>query len=203
MKRCPIRHVLSSICENTILGSSIKGIEKPFEISPEMFLDFAEADLQSALSHRFVNALSNIRRALDSQVASILHTLGIGTLGLDFPQKIDILDRVGLISPKILLRINHSRNLLEHEFVNPSPENVLRALDTVSVFIAYTDARLLKFRDEIIFIGAAVRSVKVFDGFVEIWLDGNKGKESITIREPEQCYFEVLKWMIQVSNEWW
>lgn len=197
-----IEHVLSILFnyEDSLLGSSIKGLSRPFDLTPSSFLKFAELDLQSELPHKFVNALSNAKRAIDCQIECILTTTGIKLTDIDFPEKLNILNEIGLMSPALLQKINRERNLLEHEFVNPTPEKVSDALDVATLFISYTNAKMQKFRDEILFDSGIV-GINVFDGYVLIRLDDNGN--SITLEHPNQYYFPALKWLIQVSNEWW
>ena len=41
-----------------------------------------------------------------------------------FPKKIEALTRLGILAPRILNKINRTRNLLEHEFTKPNDEQV-------------------------------------------------------------------------------
>ena len=129
--------------------SSWDSVPIPFEITPEEFLRYAETDLEATLPHRFVNALSNTKRALDCQLDSILDALGLyetsRTQRWGFPAKLRILEDIGMVTPRILSKINRMRNLLEHEYQSPSPESVDDALDTASIFVAYTNSLLRRF----------------------------------------------------------
>ncbi|MBK9008047.1 MAG: hypothetical protein IPM31_13780 [Anaerolineae bacterium] len=125
----------------------------PFEISPNHFLSFAENDLASKLPHKYVNALANIKRALDCQVLSIFLSLGMPTkkikkLGLE--RKLQIIQKLGLVSPRILNKVTAVRNLMEHEFTNPDKETVIDMKDVISLFIAYTDTIMMNFSDEVV-----------------------------------------------------
>lgn len=62
----------------------------------------------------------------------------------NFPKKIDFLNSVGIISPRILTKINRRRNLLEHEYKNPNEEEVEDALDIAILFINYTNKYLYR-----------------------------------------------------------
>ena len=53
------------------------------------------------------------------------------------------MNNVGIISPRILKRINQKRNFLEHEYKNPEKEQVDDALDVATLFIAYTEKFLV------------------------------------------------------------
>lgn len=116
-------------------------IETGFEISPNEFLRFGEYDLNANYDHHLVNSLSNTKRAIDSQLDSLLIGLGLSERATKwhFPPKVTYLNNVGIISPRILNKINKKRNLLEHEYKNPSIEEVEDALDIAKLFINYTN----------------------------------------------------------------
>lgn len=119
-------------------------IETSFDISPREFLRFAEYDLNANYSHHLVNSLSNTKRAIDSQLDSLLIGFGLSQRAAkwNFPTKVDYLNRVGILSPRILNKINKKRNLLEHEYKNPSIEEVEDALDIAGLFVNYTNKYL-------------------------------------------------------------
>jgi len=118
-------------------------IKTTFEIKSHDFLEFAEKDLESEYKHQHINALSNAKRSLDCQVETLLIGFGMYKLckkmNWNFPQKIEILNELGILSPRILSKINKTRNLMEHEFVNPNSEQVEDFIDVVSLFLAATD----------------------------------------------------------------
>jgi hypothetical protein len=124
-------------------------VEKPFSIQSEEFLKWARADLTSELGHRHTNALSNTKRALDAQVECLLIALGLNRVARKqrwgFPRKLKAIQTLQIVAPEILNRINRKRNILEHEFERPTEEAVIDALDTVSIFVAYTNAILNRF----------------------------------------------------------
>lgn len=125
-----------------VQGTDFKEYEIPFDIKPKDFLDFAELDLNSNLPHRFVNALSNAKRALDCQVVCLLDVFGLlkqaDKKRWGFPSKIDALKKIGILAPRILTKINNTRNLLEHEFANPNSEQVNDFIDVVALFLEST-----------------------------------------------------------------
>lgn len=118
-------------------------VEAPFQMTPKQFLEFAEYDLNNEYSHHLVNSLSNIKRAIDCQLDSLLFVFGLFKKSKkgrwNFPKKIDCLNKIGIISPRILERINQKRNLLEHEYKIPKKGQVVDALDVAILFKAYTE----------------------------------------------------------------
>lgn len=130
-----------------------KNIESPFKITPKNFLSYADYDLTNEYPHHLVNSLSNIKRAIDCQFDSLLYGFGLfeksKKLNWNFPEKINYLNRIGIISPRILRKINQKRNLLEHEYILPNKNDVEDALDVATLFIAYTERYLWNATTEI------------------------------------------------------
>jgi len=128
--------------EFQVEGTGFLEYEIPFDIKPKDFLFYAEQDLNSSLPHCFVNALSNGKRALDCQVLCLLDIFGLlkhaEKKRWGFPSKIDALKKIGVIAPRILTKVNKTRNLLEHEFANPNSEQVIDFIDVVALFIEST-----------------------------------------------------------------
>lgn len=115
-------------------------INSPFEINAHKFVQLAENDL---ISNNSINALSNIKRAISCQLDSVLFSLGLLKTTKkekwNFPDKIEFFNKLGIISPRVLKKINQKRNFLEHEYTNPDPEDIENFLDVAMLFIAYTD----------------------------------------------------------------
>lgn len=128
-------------------GGSQDDIEIPFEITSHQYLKYSEDDLNSDLTHRHINCLSNVKRAIHCQIDSLLYVFGLYDYAIekrwDFPKKVDHLKQIGVITPRILGKINKNRNLLEHEYLNPNADVVEDALDVAELFVGYTD-RFLK-----------------------------------------------------------
>lgn len=176
----------------------------PFEITPDQFLDFAENDLTSNLPHKNVNALANIKRALDCQVLSIFISLGIPTkkikkTGLE--RKLQIIQKLGLASPRILNKITAARNLMEHEFANLNEETVTDMKDVVSLFIAYTDTIMISFPDE---IAVALKGENDEPGSEEVRIylkpaqntleiSSNFSSEKIALSSKDEDYFVFME----------
>lgn len=138
-----LKKMLGDFSQVHLESWSSHDIEIPFQIKPKDFLAFAEYDLNHVYAHHLGNSLSNIKRAIDCQIDSILFGLGLFDKSkkqkLAFPQKVSLLNSFNIVSPRILKKINQKRNLLEHEYVNPRKEDVRDFLDVANLFIAYTD----------------------------------------------------------------
>jgi len=116
--------------------------DTPFEITPIRFLKFAEKETQERTQEGYLNALSNIKRAIDCQLDLLLYVLGqykeAKNKDWSFPRKIEFMRAIGLVAPEILTKINRKRNELEHEYKYPESEEVKDALDIGNLFLAYT-----------------------------------------------------------------
>ena len=120
----------------------------PFELKPEDFIAFAKEDLKENTERSMVNALSNIKRAMDCRVLSLLYFLGIygkaKKENWNFPKSADFLLRVGVLAPNILKKNNRKRNELEHDFKKPTCEEVTDYFDVASLFLGLTNQFLNK-----------------------------------------------------------
>jgi len=143
---------LDSNNTNWSLSTSSK-LESDFSISPHDFLKYAEDDLTSKLEHNYINALSNSKRALDCQLDLILLSFGFYKISQDkmwgFPTKLNLIEKIGLLAPRILRKINKQRNLLEHKFIKPTHEQVEDMLDISMLFIASTDKFIMNFKSTV------------------------------------------------------
>ncbi len=139
--------VLNIFITNGGIGAcSHEIIKTGFEISPKEFHKLAESDLEASYNNHLLNSLTNTKRAIDSQLDSLLIAFGLYKRSKKerwkFPKKIQFFNDMGIISPRILNKINNKRNLLEHEYKNPSKEEVEDALDVAELFIYCTDKYL-------------------------------------------------------------
>lgn len=114
-----------------------------FDVKPCDFLSFAEIDLTANYTHNLINALSNAKRALDCQLDTLL--IGFGFYDeaksrmWSFPKKIEKIKELGILAPRVLNKINRTRNLMEHSFVKPDRAAVEDFVDIASLFLASTD----------------------------------------------------------------
>jgi hypothetical protein len=137
---------LNLFLEGELDSSGSETINTYFDITPSKFLKYAEYDLAAKYDHYLVNSLSNTKRAIDCQLDSLLIAFGLSERAKRwrFPEKINYLNSIGIISPRILNKINKKRNLLEHEYKNPNEEEVEDALDVALLFVNYTSKYILR-----------------------------------------------------------
>ena len=136
-------------------GYSIMQPYNPFPISPQDYLEFANADLQESTTiHSRVNAISNIKRSIDCRVDAILDFWGLrkSSAIIEFLDKLKLLEKAGVITPTLLTKINLYRNRTEHKYEIPAAERVKDFYDVATLFLGYTDKFLRAEMDsEIIF----------------------------------------------------
>jgi hypothetical protein len=109
------------------------------------FLSFAVKDSKMDTIHGKLNALSNAKRAIDCRIEELLYCYCLHKKSnhdkWDMPTKLQILERIGILAPQILRKINTLRNRLEHQFEKPSFEKVEDAIDITQLFIEATENR--------------------------------------------------------------
>ena len=122
-----------------------------------------------------------------------------------FPQKIDFLNKVGVISPRILTKINKKRNLLEHEYRNPTEEEVEDALDVAILFINYTNKYLFQAIFDFGF-GYGEGEGRHLNTLILDWINSklifscpSLGAE-VEIKADEKDYDEYLKFYLELYN---
>ena len=124
-------------------GNWISQPQLAFEVSAVQFLDFAIEDSKEDSLHSRVNTLSNVKRAIECRIDELYYALCLNVKSesekWNFPKKIQVLGDLGILAPKILAKINRKRNQLEHQYVEPTREDVEDALDVTKLFFAYTD----------------------------------------------------------------
>lgn len=121
---------------------------KFYDICAKDFLDFAMEDSKGGDLRCMVNALGNVKRAIECRVDTILYSYCLYKKSeaekWSFPKKIEILEHLGIIAPRILKKINRKRNELEHQYIEPTRDEVEDALDVAILFLAYTERFVTK-----------------------------------------------------------
>ena len=111
----------------------------PFKLTPSDFLKFAKEDFNEKNTMNLINSLSNIKRAINCQIDQILFIFGFLEISkkknCNFPKKVKFIKNIGIVSPEIIEKINHKRNLIEHEYDIPSGVDVSDAIGIAELFI--------------------------------------------------------------------
>lgn len=169
-----------------------------FDIMPIDFLNYAEADIASKDKGNLINALSNTKRALDCQIEIIICEHGLKNKlkkeKLNFPKKINFLREKHIVAPRVLEKINRTRNMLEHEFKKPSIGNVEDALDIVTLFIGYS--KQLKRVPDSIHLGIDEKTTEYFNVFFDkenfIFEVIDDSEKLFSIAEKDQSFERLL-----------
>jgi hypothetical protein len=118
-----------------------------FEIGPEGYLEYAQLDIKVDDDRGFINALGNVKRAIECQSEIILYSFGIPYKKIDFPRKIECIAKMGISPSDILTKINKIRIDLEHYHKNPDPNAVKDSIQIAQLFFYATTLQLKNFND--------------------------------------------------------
>jgi hypothetical protein len=118
------------------------------EVDPHQFLAQAEVDLATGGDAGGLNAVTNAKRAIVSQMDQILLTFGYASTRWKMPRKIETLKSLGVVVPRILRKVSSARNFLEHEYRLPTQEQIEEAVDLATLFVAAARHPMEPFADE-------------------------------------------------------
>jgi hypothetical protein len=155
-----------------------------FDIEAHDFLAQAEVDLSGNSVGGDQNALTNAKRSVACVVDQILLTFGYSSLRWNMKKKMDTVTAMGVVAPRILEKINKSRNMLEHSYRAVTHADAEDAVDIATLFVVSASHILRLFPGEFHlgtggdddFYGQTItfsyggRSGRTF----QIWSDGEK-----------------------------
>lgn len=132
-------------------------IEYQVDTSPRLYLDFAIKDLELEKSGRtLVNSLSNAKRALHLQVETLAKAFGFDLINSkkwpNFHDYLAYCEKCGVVTPRILKKLNKVRNAVEHEYYIPDDSETEDFVDVVELFLAATDRFIYQFPLEFEFL---------------------------------------------------
>jgi hypothetical protein len=144
------------------------GIKKSVSGGNALSSDFehdAEDSLQAAEDEfeliDYAGALTSAKRAISCQIDEVLECLGYPWKRKQLREKLDLIARCGFAAPRILKRVNDARNLLEHEYVHPTPETTEEALDIATLFVNATRRHFQMFMGEF-YVGNGAERIDQF-----------------------------------------
>lgn len=140
---------LLDIRKDGLMVQSVGGSHRAaqLEIEPYDFLLQAEEDFERGERGAEINSLTNAKRAIVSQMDQALLTFGYKSFRWNVPRKLDVLAELGFVAPRILKRVSAARNMLEHEYKRPSPQEIEDAMDLAWLFVSASQAKLHPFGD--------------------------------------------------------
>lgn len=142
---CIVHKFDMSKCGVALGGGSF--VMTDLSTSPVEFLSLAEDDFDRGGLAALVNATTNAKRAIVSQLDQLLISFGYQPLRWNVPKKIERLRALGLLAPSLLRKVVDMRNILEHEYATPELAKVEEALDIASLFVMSASAMFIPFDD--------------------------------------------------------
>ena len=195
-------------------------LEFPEGIQPKTYLEFANTDVKSTDEPRcFVNALSNAKRALHFQIEILTDAFGISytvknTKYISFPERLKFCSKCGIVSPRILAKLNKVRNEVEHDYYLPSRDEVEDYIDIVELFLAATDRFFYQFPNDVEFLCKSIDESAPDISYLDflpsegkirlrmelIEIDGIHEWESVDIESPSEEFFKWLRYIVEKSK---
>lgn len=124
-------------------GSLAESLGTAFGLKPKDYMELGEEDLNNPSRKSLINSRRNIKMAIECRVDELLHLFGILNMSRKqdwtFSRKMDFLKDVGLISSRILKKVNFLRTKAEHNYGIPNIEEVEELLEGAALFLAYTE----------------------------------------------------------------
>jgi hypothetical protein len=118
----------------------------PYEtkMTPNAYLEFAILDLAEGSTRGLINAFGNAKRALHLAIDLLLNQYGLFLhfRKSNFPEKLRLLDSIGVLPITVMENLNVERNLLEHEYATPPHRRVAEAVDVTRLLMLATEKLL-------------------------------------------------------------
>ena len=173
-------------------------------ITPECYLEFAISDFDQTTNDEsgksLINALSNAKRALHLQVETLANAFGFenGVSNKRYPNFHDYLgycEKCGVVTPRILKKLNRVRNAVEHEYYIPSKSETEDFIDVVELFLFATERFIYQFPTFLELLpGSQDESIKGCPNGVELAIGSGElrlteGDKTLTSINPAQAEF--------------
>jgi hypothetical protein len=187
-----------------VLNNESRYFDTAFKVMPRQYLSFAQQDIESGLEHRYINAITNIRRAVNCQVDRLIKLLLYYNISLrdkwSSQRKLQFLMSMEIITKNELYKMAATRNITEHFYIQPHPEKVMSALSTATEFIDSTEpyASYFKVVSEYTndtpekYEGISNLSVRLHYNY-RMLVIASADKKLIKIRRDKPEYLEVFK----------
>jgi hypothetical protein len=139
-----------------------------YPLSAKFFLSCAEKDFAERTPRGLVNALSNLKRAIDCQTDS--HICAIGLSPSELPKQLGksgiadlsqftkeqrrpltfrVLESLGIVAPGIVDRVRRIRHMLEHQYRKPTRAQVRDAIDIASLYVSALEGSMNSFLENV------------------------------------------------------
>lgn len=172
-------------------------------VKPADYLNFARRDIVEGDTRALANTLTNIKRAVDCQLDVILEMYGLLKLSVNekwsFPRKIEVIRKIGVVSPNILKLINSRRNQLEHYHKKPRKREVVEFLDIAELFVELFKFRthrielLIDYDEDFAFwMDTEQNEIRIYDDTKLFWKSGGIHMFKETIQERDIKPIETI-----------
>lgn len=124
------------------------------DTSPQCYLDFAISDFEESTNDTsgksLINSLGNAKRALHLQVETLANAFGFKNAVCNkrypnFHDYLDYCEQCGIVTPRILKKLNRVRNAVEHEYYIPTKGETEDFIDVVELFLFATERFIYQF----------------------------------------------------------
>ena len=157
-----------------------------YDISAEELLVFAENAIISGTKEGVVNAISNLKRALDYEMDMFLECINLKRIfdkkNLKFEKKTQFLADIGLFPIQSINKLNMMRNKLEHEYRMPEISDLHTYYELV-----WSVVKIVELYLELLYINGEINLV--------LHIESNKYYFTIKHNVKECRFkFEVIDW---------
>lgn len=164
-----------------------------YDTSAEEYLSFAENAIALETKEGLINAISNLKRALDCEMDMFFESINIKRIfdkkNLKFEKKTRFLADIGLFPIRSINKLNRMRNKMEHEYKTPEISDLYTYFELVWSVVKIIDLylELLYINGEIQFVLYKHNNTYLFTmkydtkecEFKFEIIDKNEGKEKI------------------------
>lgn len=131
-------------------GGSTAALEYPkFDLLPHDYLNYAEHYISDTCTEGKINCVSNLKRALECQMDTFFHVMGINKViknkNLSFDQKLAFMSQIGIYKSRSLRTLNKIRNKIEHEYAIPDLPDIELYFELVYAFVSVIDAAMFMY----------------------------------------------------------
>ncbi|MFD3929800.1 hypothetical protein [Streptomyces sp. NPDC058614] len=106
-------------------------------VSAQEYLAYAKEDLKGDDNRALINAFGNAKRSIHKLVDDLIFQYGLSSYcrRSSFPQKLQALSEMEIVSPFVLSALNVDRNAVEHDYVAPSLKRTREAVDVAELLL--------------------------------------------------------------------
>ncbi len=142
--------ILSNLKYLTEESGTGKDVSLPhFKLYPRDYIEFVEKEIGSRDTRSLINCIAHLKRAVDCQLDSFFHVLGLAKIfdkrNLKFDKKLEFLEASGVFSARTLSRLNAIRNRMEHAYEVPKVRDLEAYFDLVVAFVSVMERTILMF----------------------------------------------------------